>query len=200
MRSNCRSEIVFLKSYKLKRAAQKGFKKWQSLFDAMPYLDENTKWSDLPDRLILFLCEDSTESRLKIYDLLMGSHGLGRGCDFESLPSHQLLPLLDVHLFIMDQVRFECMRRLGWVENILQEDKPIIEQVLDAAKLQLAGMLATPRPDRKHPAYREYFKANNFDRGALIRRYIPDAIRQFKKRLAKENRQPHDRSTGLGKD
>jgi hypothetical protein len=195
MRSACQREIVSLESYKLKRAAKKGFQEWQSLFEPMPCLDENTKWSDLPDRLILFLCEDSTESRHAIYELMMSAHGLGCGYEFESLPSHQLLPLLDVHLFITDQLRFECMRRLGWIENILQKGKPIIEQVLDAAKPQPAVILETPRPNRKHPAYREYLKATSFDRGALIRRHIPDAIRQFKKRLAEKNGRSHDRSS-----
>lgn len=195
MRTICQRKVVSLESYKLKRAANKGFKEWRRLFESTPYLDENTKWSDLPDRLILFLCEDSRESRLAIYDLLMGSHGLGRGYEFESLPSHQLLPLLDVHLFITDQVRFECMRRLGWIENILQEGRPIIEQVLDAASPKYSGMLETPGPTRKHPAYREDLKAKGFDRGVLIRRHIPDALRQFKRRLRKKNRRPHNRSS-----
>ena len=195
MRPACQNKVVPLESYKLKRSADKGFKRWKYFFELPPYPDENTQWSDLSDRLILFLCEDSTESRLAIYDLLMGAYDLGRGYELESLPPPQLLPLLDVHLFITDQVRFECMRRLGWIEDIPKEGQPIIAQVLGVAGPKHTGRPETPKPGRQHPAYREYLKAKCFDRGVLVRQHIPDAIRQFKGMLAEQNRRPHEKSS-----
>lgn len=192
MRPSCQKKVISFESYKLERAAKKGFRKWQSFFESTPKLDKNTKWSDLDDRLILFLCQDNTESRLAIYDLLMGAHDLGRGYELEALPAQQLLPLLDVCLFITDQVRFECIRRLGWIENSIQEGKPIIEQVLDT---KYSVILETPAPGRQHPAYREYLKSKSFDRGVLIRRHIPDALKAFQKKLEKKNKRPPDRSS-----
>ena len=76
-------KLIFLEKYKYKRAAQRGFRKWKRLFRSAMIIDEETRWSDLPDFVILFLCEDTRESRLTIYGLLMGALDLGRGYEFE---------------------------------------------------------------------------------------------------------------------
>jgi hypothetical protein len=173
------AEIIFLESLKIHKAAKRGFREWQRRFKSLPVLDEHTLWSDLPDELILFLASDDEGSREIIHDLLMGVLGLGSGYEFESLPSEKLIPLLDVYFILIDQVRFECMRRLGWVYEIPLGDKPIIGLIRDFKPGVSPTLTDTPELYPNHPAYPEYALLNEIEKRAYIRRMIPEAVKQF---------------------
>lgn len=176
-------KVIFLESLKNQKAAKRGFRAWQRLFKPLPVLDEHTRWSDLPDELILFLAEDDEEGRRIIHDLLMGSLGLGNGNEFESLPPEKLLPLLDLYFILIDQVRFECMRRLGWVREIPLAEKPIIKLIRDFEQGGNPYLMDPPKLDRKHPAYPEYAQLPELDQRVFIRRTIPEAVKQLKEKI-----------------
>lgn len=177
------AEIVSLQSHKLTRAAREGFREWNRLFRSMTEFDETTRWSDLPDRVILFLCENRSESTFSFYDLLMRARGLGSGHEFTDLPSAELSTLLNAYFLVLDRARFECMRRLGWVAEVPGGGVPIIEQVLDPESGDYRAMLETPAPTPEHPAYEEDARGRGVDRSALVRRHIPDALKGFKERV-----------------
>lgn len=172
-------KVVSLASHKYRKAADRGFDGWQRLFSSITSFDENTRWPDLPDKVILFCCEETPESKHSLYALIMGAHRLGSAYDFEAQPFDRLSTLLNVYFFITDQARFECMRRLGWVEVVPRGDKPIIEVVMAAATYEYASLLETPAPTPLHPCYSEDARSNGMDRAALVRRYAPQAIEQF---------------------
>ena len=177
------AKVVSLESLKNQKAAKRGFREWQRRFKTLPILDEHTRWSDLPDELILFLAEDDEDSRPIIHDLLTGTLGLGSGYEFESLPPDQLLPLLDIYFILIDQVRFECMRRLGWVNEIPLGNKPIIGLIKDSKPGVISTLTETPRPTPKHPAYPEYCLLKEMEKMACIRRTIPEAVKQFQEKM-----------------
>jgi hypothetical protein len=178
------SKVVSIESLKNQKAAQRGFREWQRLFKSLPVLDENTLWSDLPDELVLFLAEDDEGGRQIIHDLLMGALGLGSGYEFESLPSNKLLPLLDVYFLLIDQVRFECMRRLGWIQNIPLGQKPIIQLIRDQKQGVSPVLTASPLLSPDHPAFPEYSLLNEMEKRSFIRRIIPEAVKQFQSRVS----------------
>ncbi len=175
--------VVALASRKAKKAAERGFREWKRLFRSITDFDEHTRWSDLPDEVVLFFADESRESRHGFYDLLMGSHRLGSGHDFEMQPFERLTMLLNAFFFITDQARFECMRRLGWLETIPRADRSIIDVVMDADTFEYASLLETPAPTPLHPAYAEDLQSRGIDRAALVRRHTVEAIERLKEKV-----------------
>jgi len=179
-------EVVCFASHKNKKAADKSFNEWKRLFASITCFDEQTRWADLPDEIILFFGEETPASRNSFYDLIMNANRLGSGDDFESQPFERLSTLLNVYFFITDQARFECMRRLGWLETIPKADKPLIEVVMDPASYDYASLLETPVPTPLHPCYDQDAQMKGLDRAALVRRYAPQAIEQLKVKVGGE--------------
>ena len=64
----------------------------------------------------------------------MGSRGLGGSLRFRlnDLEHDDKLKIMDTAFALVDRVRFELMRRLGWVEEIAGDDVPIIGLVQQA--------------------------------------------------------------------
>ena len=175
--------LVSLASQKARRAAKRGFREWRRLFSSVAEFDEHTRWADLPDGALLFFVEESRESQHSFYDLLMSSHRLGSGYDFETQPFDRLTRLLNAYFFITDQARFECMRRLGWLDTIPRADHSIIDVVMDATTLEYASLMETPAPTPLHPAYAEDLESRGIDRAALVRKYTIEAIQSFRNRV-----------------
>ncbi len=173
------AKVVSLESLKIQKAAKRGFKEWQRRFKSLPILDEFTGWEDLPDELILFLAEDDQGGREIIHDLIMGTLGLGNGYEFESLPSEKLLPLLDVYFILIDQVRFECMRRLEWIEEIPLGHTSIIGLIRNYNQGVSPALADSPLLTPNHPNYPEYLLLNEIEKRSFIRRTIPEAVKQF---------------------
>jgi hypothetical protein len=179
------NKIVSLESIRNQKAAKRGFLQWRRKFKNLNFLDENTRWSDLPDEVLFFLADDEAGSRQFLYDLLMGVLDLGSGFEFESLPSEKLLPLLDIYFLLIDQVRFECMRRLGWIEEIPFGDKPLIALVQNYSQGNYNALTAPPKLSRQHPSYPLYAGLSEMEKGVFVRRNIPEAIQAFKERINK---------------
>ena len=180
------AKLISLASHKNKKAADRSFGEWKRLFASITRFDEHTKWADLPDEVVLFFCEESSASKHSFYDLIMNSHRLGSGHEFEIQPFERLSTLLNVYFFITDQARFECMRRLGWLETIPKADKSLIEVVMDPSSYEYASLLETPAPTRLHPCFEEDAQTKGMDRAALVRRWTPEAVEQFRVKVGKE--------------
>jgi hypothetical protein len=178
------TKVVSLESLKDQKAAKRGFREWQRRFRSMPILDEHSLWADLPDELLLFLAEDDEGGRQIIHDLLMGGLGLGSGYEFESLSSEKLLPLLDIYFLLIDQVRFECMRRLGWVHDIPLGLTPIIRLIREYKNDRSPVLSTPPMLAPNHPAFLEFSLLSKIEQQSFIRRMIPEAVKQFQARVA----------------
>lgn len=174
--------IVCLESHRKKKTADRGFREWRRLFRSITDFDEHTRWADLPDEIILYFCEEAPGSKHVFYDLLMSSQQLGNGHDFETQAFERLSILMNAYFFITDQARFECMRRLGWIEQVPRADRSIIDLVMDSKTYEYAAQLEAPTPLLAHPAYEEDRKSRGIDRAALVRKHTPEAIRLFRKR------------------
>lgn len=177
------NQPVSLQDHKLKKAALRGFREWKRLLPSLSFLDETTRLRDLPDELVLFFCEDTPKSRVLIYDLLMGIYGLGSGYEFESLPPDTVSALLDPFFLITDQIRFDCLRRLGWALSSAAVEKPIVELVLEIRAGIPLGFMEIPQPTPQHPAYELLKPDSLMEREVLIRRHLPEAVNRFREKI-----------------
>jgi len=83
-------------------------------------------------------------------------------------------------------VRFEVMRRLGWVEEAPQQDAPIVELVRLAWKEGSSFSRETPRLSPRHPGYEAYRKLALRDQVVFIRRLVPAAVENFRRLMPSE--------------
>ena len=173
-------KIVSITHYRRQKSAWMAFKQWNNLIPSGPCLNEDTTWPDLPDDLLIILCEEGERGKLLIYHLIMGALNLGSGRGFELLPSAQLLSLLDVYFMVLDLARFECMRRLGWLEDIPYGGKPIIDFILEVSETNSPAFLKISRLSKAHPAYDQDVEGNDSDRQVLARKYSKEAVQALK--------------------
>ena len=181
------AEIICLESHRKRSAAERGFREWNRLFRSIAEFDEKTRWADLPDEIILFLCDSGAKGKHALYDLIMRTNQLGCGDDFEAQEFDRLTVLMNGYFFITDQARFECMRRLGWIETIPKADRSIIELVMDSESYDYKAQFETPDPTPAHPAYEENRLSRGLDKATLVRKHAPEALRQFEEKVRPRN-------------
>ena len=177
------TETVSLEAHRLRKAARRGFREWRRLFPVLGDADEQTRIRDLPDQVLLLFCEDLPQSRVLIYDLLMGVYGLGSGYEFESLPPEQVGALLDPFFLITDLMRFECLRRLGWAYPHPGSVIPIIELVQQIRTRISPDFLGTPELTSAHPAFKMLQKPSLLEQAVFLRRHIPEAVGRFREKI-----------------
>ncbi|MGC8494444.1 MAG: hypothetical protein ACP5SH_22200 [Syntrophobacteraceae bacterium] len=184
------AEIFCLESLRKRNAADRGFREWKRIFRSFTEFDEKTRWADLPDEIILFASDSGAKGKHALYDLIMGANQLGCGDDFETRDFDRLSLLMNGYFFITDQARFECMRQLGWLETIPKADRSIIELVMDSESYDYKAQLETPDPTPLHPCYEENRLSRGLDKPALVRKYAPEALKQFEERVGSRNSHP----------
>nr|HID59302.1 hypothetical protein [Desulfobacterales bacterium] len=170
--------------FKVKAAAERAFAPWRKRFGESFNLE--SRLIDLSDEVICFLAETGEETDLAFYELILGALNMGKGPKFYYMEGRVRLMVIDIHLFLVDQVRFECMRRLGWLESFPGARYPIIYMVLNYKRLEGEFRNSTPQLARNQPDYVRFQELPPVERESLIRRKIPLALIEFKKRLKSE--------------
>ena len=174
-------KIVDLESYRIQALEKRGLQPWQQRFSQK--FGRGTHLCDLSDRTLMKLAQPGEDSTLAYYELLMAVLDLGEGRQFSSLKKEDQLRVVDIHLFLADQVRFEMMRRLNWVEPFAAGEYPVVllvaefEQIRERCRAQ-APMLSYRRPD-----YRQYETLTPREREGFIRKLLPSALEAFRLRL-----------------
>ena len=90
---------------------------------------------------------------------------------------------MDLHLFLADQVRFELMRRLGWLSGFPGEKYSLLEMVQEFDTVNASCKSSPPELSESHPNYPVYKGLNRMDKEASVRRMLPEAFECFKKRF-----------------
>lgn len=175
------AEVIRLDQARRQLYARRGFQGWIQRYGEA--FDDSTCLLDLSESNLASLIEAGEQTSLAIHDLIMGVKNLGRGIQFQSLDNPQKMVVMDIAIFLLDQLRFECMRRLGWIEGYSFMTIPLIDLITDFSPSSLAANNQTPALSPSHPRYQEYLRQYDMDRAAFLRRLIPDAIETFKRRL-----------------
>jgi len=175
------TNVVDIIAYRAKAVEQRAFGPWEKRFGESYHI--NTKLSDLSDTALYFLAQPGENSAVAFYELIMGILDLGPATKFNYLPNREQVTVVDIHLFLADQVRFEIMRRLKWLINLPGEKYGLVEMVqgFDIVKSECKGTF--PELAGSHPDYPAYAQLPHSERESFIRRMLRDALETFKDRL-----------------
>jgi hypothetical protein len=100
------------------------------------------------------------------------------------LPSKEKMEALDAFFFLADQVRFDLMRRLGWVEGLAGERYSMLELAARPQDIQATFLPAVPRLTTRYHRHEELKQRLALEPGAVVRSLIPEALLIFRRKLA----------------
>ena len=175
------AEVIQLDSFKRKQAATRGFRSWSRRFKEK--LDEQTSLSDLSNKSLLFLISPGDQNIFALYELVMGVKGLGTTSDFFQLDKTEKMEVIDISIYLLDQLRFECMSRLNWLESSARSQVPIVELIEQYPQLREQGATLVPSLSESHPKYQIFTRLSELEKETFIRKQIPEAIETFGKNL-----------------
>jgi len=175
------TKVVDLQKYRIKSVEQRGFGPWQKRFGET--FDSATRLEDLSDTTLYYLAQPGEPSSVAYYEVIMGVLGLGPAIKFHYLDNSEQMLVVDLHLFLADQVRFEMMRRLNWVTGFEGIRYSILEMVHEFSKVKENCRANPPELAGSSSDYTEYNQLTTIDKEVFIRRMLQEALDAFKKRL-----------------
>jgi len=171
------AEIIPLSAFKEKTAIKDGFKYWRSLFEEP--LDGKTRLSDLRPETLSYLSEPVEESSFALHALIIGFLGKGASTTFDELSPRVQCRIIDISLFISDQIRFEMMHRLGWVEHFYGNQHPLYQMITGFERIKAQCNASSPTLSKNHRDYASYDGLIERDQQVFIRRLFPAALTAF---------------------
>ncbi len=175
------TKIVDLKSFRDKALEQRSFGAWQKRFKEVYGI--GARAADLSDKTLFGLSQPGENSSTAWYEFIMGVLDWGPAIKFYYLSNEAQMRVVDTHLLLADQVRFELMRRLGWVSRLPCEHISLIGMVLDYQSAKQAARTDPPVLHESHPDYKAYVQLAAGDREVFVRKQLGAALEAFKKLL-----------------
>ena len=170
------TKVVDLHHYRTRTVEQRAFGPWQKRFGEA--YDTKTRLSDLTDK-----AQPGEESSIAYYELIMGILDLGPAAKFNYLASEQQMQVVDIHLFLADQMRFEMMRRLKWLESLPALNNSLVEMVQDFERMKTKCREKPPGLASTHPGAEAYRKLDIRDKEVFIRQMLREALEKFEERI-----------------
>jgi len=167
-------KVIHLDDARLGKYAKRAFRNWQSKFGESFGLA--TTIGQISDKTLVFLAEGRNRSSFYLLDLIMNVTGVGSAFDFNELPPKEQIAVMDRHLFLLDLIRYEYMKRLGWLESYPGDECTLVELVVDFESLAPGLRADTPTLSSNHPAYEAFCAASTMEKEELIRKLIPKAL------------------------
>jgi len=175
------TKIVDLQSFRERALEQKSYGPWQKRFGES--YGAHTRIADLSDKTLFSLAQPGESSSIAFYELIMGALDLGPSAKFYYLANDEQMRVVDIHLLLADHVRFEMMRRLGWLRNLPCGRYSLVEMVQQFEAVKQQARQNPPELTDTHPEYGTYRQLTGGDKEVFIRRMLRDAIEAFKKQL-----------------
>ena len=175
------TKIVDLHHYRTKVVEQRAFGPWQKRFGES--YDASTCLSDLSDKTLYFLAQPGEDSSMAYYEMIMGVLDFGPATKFNYLASEQQMRVVDIHLFLADQMRFEMMRRLEWLEALPCQNFTMISMVQTYEQMRNRFKDNPPGLAASHPGHEAYQKLVIRDKVVFIRQLLREALEEFQNRL-----------------
>ncbi len=175
------ADIVHLKTYRLQQIDKKGFGPWRKRFGE-PFR-RDTRLEDISDSTLFRLAQPGENQALPYYEIIMGTLDWGNPVKFYYLDDAERMRVIDIHMFLADQIRFEMMKRLGWIEKFITEQVALIDYILSFDHLRAVCMNHPPLLSPAHPQFSEYSALMDTDKQIFIRRLLPRALEVFQTRL-----------------
>jgi len=171
------TDVVDLAKARLKMKVRRGYRNWVSRFSEK--FDASTRLSDLSTKTLTFLAMGKERNSFYLYDLIMNLRGQGSGFEFHELGTKDKILVTDQYLFLLDRIRFEYMKRLGWLESYPGEEFPLADLITRFDRLLPVLQAKVPTLDRDHAAYTRFCNMNQFEREELIRKLLLEALKKI---------------------
>ncbi|MCB2191411.1 MAG: hypothetical protein KQI62_07595 [Deltaproteobacteria bacterium] len=175
------AEVVSLAQARRDKEARAAFGRWERRLGFRPPAD--AALSELPDSVLHQLAELGHQATLALYDVVLGVRGQGPGEHYPDLEARLKLEALDVFLFLADQVRFEVMVRLGWLDPGPVRGASILEMAKDFHNFQAKAGRQPLRLTKAYPSYDQVERRMGLEPEAVVRSVIPQALEAFKAEL-----------------
>jgi hypothetical protein len=178
------TKVVHLNTYRTKAIEQRAFAPWYKRFGEL--YGPKARVSDLSAATLYFLACPGEESALAYYEFIMGIQSKGPAVKFYYLNKNEQVTIMDIHLFLADQVRFEMMRRLNWLDRFPGESYTLLEMVLNFDRIKVGCSATSLELAQTHPEYSSFTGLVHGDKEVFVRRLLPQALETFKDLLDKE--------------
>jgi len=172
-------DIVRLSEYREKIAFKEGLTLWRRRFKVM--IGPTTRLDELDAPVLCRLADPSEANNQFLYNLILAFGGHGLQASFYTVDKRIQIRIVDVHLFLTDQIRFEIMRRLGWLSRFCATRYPLFELIRQFDHIRILCQQDPPALSEHHSHYAEYQSLTGRDRQVFIRRMLPSALDAFKK-------------------
>ena len=153
-------------------------KRWRNRFDQS--FEEHSGLSDLSAKTLYLLSLPGGEAISDLYALIIGFLGYSERVVFDDLDSKTQTRVLDIHLFLSDQIRFEMMFRLGWLESFIGNRYSLLETVREFDRVKQVCSHQPPSLAKSHESYDAYGPLFDLDQQVFLRRLFPAAMAAFK--------------------
>ncbi|SHE48815.1 hypothetical protein SAMN02745206_00398 [Desulfacinum infernum DSM 9756] len=175
------AQVIALDEGRKKVQARRAFRLWERRFGGT--FDEKTTIRDLPDHVLAALVQTGEAAHVAIQSVILAVLTGEEKANLDNLPPQQKIRVIDRALFLLDRIRFECMQRLGWVEDDEAARVPILELIEAFDERFAHRQNETPALTERHPRYQEFLQTFEADRSSFVRRLIPEAIEAFRARV-----------------
>ena len=174
------TEIIDLREKRAHKMAGKAFRNWRKRFGEEFGMD--TRISDISMPTLAFLASGGEDATFYIYDLVMNLLSGASGLQFESLSADEKIRVTERYFFLLDQFRFECMKRIGWIRNCPGENYRIVELIGSFDTVAPGLQACTPMLSESHPRYGEFAELRAIERESFVRGLIPDVLSELESR------------------
>ena len=167
-------DVVNLKEARLDMAAHRGFRNWKSHFKED--FSRDTRLDAVSMETLETLAQGKESGTFYLFDLIMNIEELGSGFEFHELPPGKKMRVMDRYLFLLDRIRFELMKRMGWLERYPGEEIGLVDLVTQFEYLGPRLQADTPSLSKDHPSYERFCRMKTLEREQFIRKMIPKAL------------------------
>jgi len=175
------AEIVDLKDFRIRMLEKKAFGAWHDRFGESYGFD--TRLSDLSDRTAYVLALPGETGTTAFYEMIMGILDMGSADNFTGLDHRDQMRVVDIHLFLADHVRFEMMRRLGWIGPFSCSEHPMMKMVQSFEEVFQFSAAHPPQLASSHSEFDAYRQLHPRDQESFVRRMLPGALETFRKQV-----------------
>lgn len=172
------ARVVELNQVRINAAVSKAFRNWRTQFKEE--FDLKTCLSHLSSKTLNLLVQGHDKSAFYLYDLIMNLQGLGSGFELHELDPKEKMGVMDRYLFLLDRIRFEYMKRLGWLRDYPGEEYSIVDLILRFDEIGPLLQARIPGISREHPSYNKFSEMSAFDKGQFIRKLLARALKELR--------------------
>ena len=171
------THIIDLETGKQHVRVKKAFRNWNSRFKEV--FESETCLHHISLETLSLLAQGKDDGTFYLYDLIMGLNHLGSGFEFNELSPKNKMAVIDQYLFLLDRIRFECMKRLKWLAGYPGEEIPIVELITQFQALAPNLQAQIPMMNPDYAGSKDFFSAGTFEKEGVVRKLIPRLMQEL---------------------